>query len=54
VHALDLSTHAEVWSNDGGGWLSIANGQLYVAGPNGTLTAYTMTPGTPAGSARLR
>jgi outer membrane protein assembly factor BamB len=54
VHALDLSTHAEVWSNDGGGWLSIANGQLYVAGPNGTLTSYTMTPGTPASSPHSR
>lgn len=44
VHALDLTAQSEVWSDDAGGWLSIANDQLYVARPNGSLNAYTMTP----------
>jgi hypothetical protein len=42
VFAVDLATHASVWSATGGGWLSLANGSLYVAG-NG-LRAYSLTP----------
>jgi outer membrane protein assembly factor BamB len=43
VHALDLAAQSEVWSDNAGGWLSIANGKLYVARPDGNLNAYKMT-----------
>src|SRR5712664_177800 len=43
VHALDLAAQSEVWSDNAGGWLSIANGKLYVAQPDGNLNAYKMT-----------
>lgn len=42
VFAVDLATRASVWSASGGGWLSIANGSLYVAGSG--LRAYSLTP----------
>jgi len=41
VYAVELSTHREVWSADGGGWLSVANGVLFVAGDG--VRAYEFT-----------
>lgn len=40
VYALDPTTHQQVWTGTPGGWLSIANGQLYAAS---ALTAWQMT-----------
>jgi outer membrane protein assembly factor BamB len=44
VYAVDTNTHAGVWMGAPGGWLSIADGKLYVAQPNGTLSAWALTP----------
>jgi outer membrane protein assembly factor BamB len=44
VFAVDLATHASVWSAPAGGWLSLANGSLYVAGRTSGLRAYSLTP----------
>jgi outer membrane protein assembly factor BamB len=41
AYALKVSTQAAAWKAPGG-WLSIAGGKLYVAQPNGTLSAYTL------------
>jgi outer membrane protein assembly factor BamB len=43
VYAVDVSTQQQAWTGTPGGWLSIANGQLYVARTDGTLAAWTMT-----------
>jgi hypothetical protein len=43
VYAVDTSTHEQVWTGTPGGWLSIANGQLYVAAGDGSLHAWHMT-----------
>ena len=43
VYAVDTTTHQQVWTASPGGWLSIANGQLYVARADGTLDAWQMT-----------
>lgn len=42
VFAVNLSTHVSDWKATPGGWLSIAGGKLYVAQPDGTLSAYTL------------
>lgn len=38
---LDRSTGALVWEQDQGGWLAVANDQLFIAQPNGELAAYS-------------
>jgi outer membrane protein assembly factor BamB len=43
VYAVDTTTHEQVWAGAPGGWLSIANGQLYVARADGTLDAWQLT-----------
>jgi len=40
VHAVDLVTHQAVWSYPVGGHLAFAEGTLYVASADGTLTAF--------------
>jgi outer membrane protein assembly factor BamB len=48
VYAVDLTNGVDVWSDTtAGGWLSIADGRLYVAGGNGTLAAYKMSTAEP-------
>ena len=42
VYAVDVATQTQAWANTPGGWLSIAGGQLLVAGKNGTLTAWSL------------
>jgi hypothetical protein len=42
AYAVKISTQVAAWKATPGGWLSIAAGQLYVAQPNGTLSAYTL------------
>jgi outer membrane protein assembly factor BamB len=37
---LDSNLHRVVWEVDRGGWLTIANGNLFIAQPNGVLAAY--------------
>lgn len=44
TYAVDASTGQQVWTAAVGGWLSIAEGRLFVARPNGTLQTYTLTP----------
>jgi hypothetical protein len=43
AYAVDVTTQAQVWTTSPGGWLSIANGQLYVAMQGGTLAAWQLT-----------
>jgi outer membrane protein assembly factor BamB len=40
---IDRATHTLVWELDRGGWLTIANDQLFIAQQNGKLAAYTLT-----------
>ena len=42
AYAVKISTQVAAWKATPGGWLSIAGGKLYVAQPNGTLSAYTL------------
>ncbi len=42
VYAVKRSTLVAAWKSAPGGWLSIAGGRLYVAQPEGTLSAYTL------------
>jgi outer membrane protein assembly factor BamB len=42
VYAVDTATQQVAWTGAPGGWLSIAGGKLYVAQPNGTLSAYAL------------
>ena len=44
VYAVTLGTHAQVWAASGGGALSVAAGTLFVAGADGELKAYSLTP----------
>jgi outer membrane protein assembly factor BamB len=44
VYAVNASTGQQVWTAAVGGWLSIAEGRLFVARPNGTLQTFTLTP----------
>jgi hypothetical protein len=44
VYAVDTSTQELVWRSAPGGWLSMANGQLYVSQNDGQLVAYDLTP----------
>lgn len=44
VYAVSLATHQVVWTADGGGWLTVAAGRLFVARANGTLTAHELSP----------
>ncbi len=37
---LDRDTHQVLWQVDKGGWLTVANGQLFIAQKNGKLTVY--------------
>ncbi len=40
TYILDRVTHEVVWQTEKGGWLSIADGYLYIAQPNKIITAY--------------
>jgi outer membrane protein assembly factor BamB len=42
VYALKPKTLIAVWKAAPGGWLSVAGGNLYVAQPNGILSAYPL------------
>ena len=42
AYAVKPSTQIAGWKGTPGGWLSVAGGNLYVAQPNGTLSAYTL------------
>lgn len=44
VYAVRLADHSQAWTAHVGGWLAIANGRLIVAGANGTLYGYVLTP----------
>jgi hypothetical protein len=44
TYAVRLSDQTQVWTAAVGGWLSIAAGRLFVARPDGVLTAYTLSP----------
>ncbi len=46
AYAVDTTTQEVVWTGAPGGWLSVAGGQLFVAQPNGTLTAYGLATAT--------
>jgi hypothetical protein len=48
MHAVDLVTRQGVWSYPGGGHLALADGTLYIASENGTLTAITAPQVVPA------
>ena len=48
VFAIDLATHARVWSYPVSGWLALGNGALSVASADGSLTAITV--GSPTGT----
>ncbi|MEZ4405088.1 MAG: PQQ-binding-like beta-propeller repeat protein [Polyangiales bacterium] len=43
VFAINLSTHALEWTGDTAGWLSIAEGRLFVARANGVLDVFSFT-----------
>jgi outer membrane protein assembly factor BamB len=43
VFAVEIANQAQAWADTPGGWLSIAGGQLLVAGRNGTLVAWSLT-----------
>jgi outer membrane protein assembly factor BamB len=43
VFAVDVASQTQAWANTPGGWLSLAGGQLLVAGKNGTLVAWSLT-----------
>ena len=38
-----VATHQQSWSADVGGWLAVAAHRLFVAGPGGAMSAYTLT-----------
>ena len=40
VWVVDRNTHLPIWNIDKGGWLTVANDQLFVAQQNGILTVY--------------
>jgi len=44
TYAIDLSTHASVWSYPASGHLALGNDSLYIAGDAGTLTAIALAP----------
>jgi outer membrane protein assembly factor BamB len=44
VYAVDIATHEEVWSALAGGWLSIASRRLLVAGGDGVLHGFVLSP----------
>jgi outer membrane protein assembly factor BamB len=44
VYAVKPTTLIAVWKATPGGWLSVAGGKLYVAQPDGTLSAYALAP----------
>ncbi|HVE42756.1 MAG TPA: PQQ-binding-like beta-propeller repeat protein [Planctomycetota bacterium] len=44
TYAVRLSDHVQVWTAAVGGWLSVAGGKLFIARPDGVLTAYSLTP----------
>jgi hypothetical protein len=43
VYAVDIATHAQVWTDSVGGWLSLAAHKLFVASADGTLSSYQMS-----------
>lgn len=48
VFAIDLTTRARAWAYGVAGPLALANGQLYVAGGTGVLTAITVRSAAPS------
>lgn len=43
VYAVNIATHQQSWTAPVGGWLTLANGRLYVAGGTGVLSTFTLT-----------
>jgi outer membrane protein assembly factor BamB len=43
VYALDQENGSQVWTYPTAGWLSVGNGYLFVAGADGTLSAFELT-----------
>jgi outer membrane protein assembly factor BamB len=43
VYALDPTDGSELWKVATAGWLSVGNGYLFVAGADGTLSAFALT-----------
>jgi hypothetical protein len=44
VYAVRLADHTQAWTAPVGGWLAVAAGRLLVAGTNGTLYGFVLTP----------
>lgn len=42
VYAVNIASQAGAWTAPVGGWLSVAEGRLFVARSNGTLTTYVL------------
>ena len=43
VYAVDVASHAQVWTDSVGGWLSVAAHKLFIASADGTLRAYQLS-----------
>jgi hypothetical protein len=43
VYAVNAATGQQAWTAAVGGWLSLAEGRLFVARPNGTLQTFTLS-----------
>ena len=44
VYAVEIATHLQAWTAPAGGFMSIANGRLFLSRTNGTLRAYKLSP----------
>jgi outer membrane protein assembly factor BamB len=44
VYAVDITSHAQVWTAPSGGWLAVASGRLLVSRQDGTLAGYLLSP----------
>jgi PQQ-like domain/Stigma-specific protein, Stig1 len=44
VYAVDLTTHMTAWSAPVGGWLTVGAGRLLVAGADGVMRGYVLSP----------
>lgn len=54
TYAIDLASHQSAWSTASAGRLSLADGQLYIASQDGTLTAITVGGSSTPSSANLK
>jgi hypothetical protein len=44
VYAVNIATHAMAWSAPVGGWVTLASGRLLVAGPDGVMRGFVLSP----------